>query len=278
MIRRLYFDPSEPFGFSTQQRLQNAVRRRSTSKQKQKTARAAAADIKAWLLKQEAYTLHRPVRKRFPRNPYTVNNINDIWESYLVDVQGLGKYNDGVKYLLTVIDVFSKFLHIIPLKSKTCKAVTTAFQSMLKDPKYFKPIRRRPVCVRTDRGKEFLNRSFQDMLKREGIEFQTCKNPDVKCSVVERAHRTIRDKLYKYFTYKNTYIFIDVLQPFVRGYNASVHSTTGIAPAQVTDFDILAIWKRMNERRGKIAIAQPRFRVGQHVRISKEKIKFAKGG
>jgi len=195
-----------------------------------------------------------------------------------VDVQGLGKYNDGVKYLLTVIDVFSKFLHIIPLKSKTCKAVTTAFQSMLKDPKYFKPIRRRPVCVRTDRGKEFLNRSFQDMLKREGIEFQTCKNPDVKCSVVERAHRTIRDKLYKYFTYKNTYIFIDVLQPFVRGYNASVHSTTGIAPAQVTDFDILAIWKRMNERRGKIAIAQPRFRVGQHVRISKEKIKFAKGG
>jgi len=95
---------------------------------------------------------------------------------------------------------------------------------------------------------------------------------------VERAHRTIRDKLYKYFTYKNTYRFIDVLQPFVRGYIASVHSTTGIAPAQVTDSDILAIWKRMNDRRGNIAIAQPRFRVGQHVRISKEKIKFAKCG
>jgi transposase InsO family protein len=98
-----------------------------------------------------------------------VNNINDVWKSYLVDVQGLTKYNDGVKYLLTVIDIFSKFLHIVPLKSKTGKAVTSAFQSIFKDPKYLKHIRRRPVWVRTDKGKEFLNKSFQDMLKRVGI-------------------------------------------------------------------------------------------------------------
>ena len=119
----------------------------------------------------------------------TLGIISMAWEFDLVVVQGLSKYNDGVKYLLTVIDVFSKFLHIIPLIRKTGKAVTTAFQSILKDPKYLKPKRRRPVLVRTDRGKEFLNRSFQDMLRREGIQFQICKNLDVKCSVVERAHR-----------------------------------------------------------------------------------------
>jgi len=271
MISRLYYDPSKPSAFSTRQKLQNALSQ-STVKQKQKT------DVKAWLLKQDAYTLHRPVRKRFPRNPYTVNNINDVWESDLVDVQSLGKYNDGIKYLLTVIDVFSKYLHIIPLRSKTGKAVTTAFQTILKDPKYSKPIRRRPVWVRTDRGKEFLNKSFQDMLKRQGIQFQVCRNPDVKCSVIERAHRTIRDKLYKYFTYKNTYRFVDVLQDFVRGYKAAVHSTTGMSPARVTDSDILTIWKTMNKKQGKIPIAKPRFHVGQHVRISKEKMKFAKGG
>jgi len=66
MIRRLYYDPSKPSAFSTQQKLQNAVG------QKQKT------DIKTWLLKQDVYTLHRPVRTRFHRNPYTVNNINDV--------------------------------------------------------------------------------------------------------------------------------------------------------------------------------------------------------
>jgi len=153
----------------------------------------------------------------------------------------------------------------------------SAFETIFKDPKYLKPIRRRPVWVRMDRGKEFLNKSFQDMLRREGIQFQICKSPDVKCSVVERAHRTIRDKLYKYFTYKNTYRFIDVLPAFVRGYNATVHSTTGMPPARVTDSDILTIWKRMNKKQDKIPIAKPIFRVG-HVRISKEKMKFAKGG
>ena len=107
----------------------------------------------------------------------------------MVDVQGLTKYDDGVRYLLTAIDVFSKFVHIVPLSSKTGKAVATAFQYIFKDPKYSRRTRRRPVWVRTDKGKEFMNRLFQDMLRREGIQFQICKNLDVKCSVVERAHR-----------------------------------------------------------------------------------------
>jgi hypothetical protein len=115
------------------------------------------------------------------------------------------------------------------------------------------------------------------MLKREGIEHQICKNLGVKYSVVERAHRTIRDRIYRYFTYKNTYKFIDVLGDFVRGYNATVHSTTGMSPAQVTDNDVLAIWKKMEGKLGKIPKARAKFRVGRHVRISKEKMKIAKG-
>jgi hypothetical protein len=136
-----------------------------------------AADFKAWLLKQDAYTLHRGVRKHFPRNPYSVNNINDVWESDMIDVQGLAKHNNVVKHLLSVIDVFSKFLYIVPLKSTTVKDITSAFQSILNDPRYLKPIRRRPVWLCTDKGKEFLNKPFQDMLKCEGIEFQACRNP-----------------------------------------------------------------------------------------------------
>jgi len=132
--------------------------------------------------------------------------------------------------------------------------------------------------VRTDKGKAFLNKHFQEMLKREGIQFQVCKNSDMKCSVVERAHRTIRDRLYKYFTYKNTYRYIDVLPKFVKAYNDTVHPSTGMAPSRVTDSDILAIWKRMKEKRLRIRAIRAKFRAGQHVRISKEKMKFAKGG
>jgi transposase InsO family protein len=105
-----------------------------------------------------------------------------------------------VSNILTVIDVFSKFFHIIPLLTKTGKAVTTAFQTIF-NYSNSKPICGRPFWVRTDRGKEFSNKTFQDMLKREGMQFQICKNPDVKCSLIERAHRTIRNKLYNIFTY-----------------------------------------------------------------------------
>jgi len=93
-------------------------------------------------------------------------------------------------------------------------------------------------------------------------------NPDVKCAVVERAQRTIRDRLYKYLTYKNTLRYIDVLPKFAQAYNDTVHSTTGMAPSRVTDSDVLAIWKRMNSRRRHIRVAKVIFSVGQHVRIS----------
>ena len=73
----------------------------------------------------------------------------------MVDVQGLSKYNDGIKYLLCVIDVFSIYLHVVPLKPKTGPSVTVAFQSVLNDPNYWKPIRRCPVWLQTDRGSNF---------------------------------------------------------------------------------------------------------------------------
>jgi len=93
------------------------------------------------------------------------------------------------------------------------------------------------------------------MLKREGIQFQVCRNPDVKCSVVERSHSTIRDRLYKYFTYKNSYRYIDVLPKFFKAYNNTVHSTTGMAPSRVTDSDVLAIWKNMEGRKNNVSFA-----------------------
>jgi len=164
----------------------------------------------------------------------------------------LKKYTNNCRYLLHVFNVFSKYLHSVPLRTKTGKEVAAALESIFRDPKYTKDISRRPVWVRTDKGKEFLNTLFQTLLKREGIEFQVCRNPDVKCAVVERVNRTLRDKLHRYFTYKNTYKYIDVLPKFVKGYNASVHSTRGMAPADVSDTDVLTIWNKM---RGKAGLA-----------------------
>jgi len=77
----------------------------------------------AWLEKQDAYTLHRLVRKRFARNPYTVTNVMDVLECDLLDVQAYAKYNDNYRYILSVIDIFSKYLHMIILKTKSGPSV-----------------------------------------------------------------------------------------------------------------------------------------------------------
>ena len=176
MTSRLYCDPARPSAFSILEKLRAA-------------AMKDKKPVRAWLEKQDAYTLHRQVRKRFPRNTYSVTNVMDVWECDLVDVRSLGRFNDSHKYILTVFDVFSKFLHIVSLKVKAGSAVASAFESVLRDPKYR---RRRPIWVRTDKGKV-----FQAVLKREGIQFQLSKNPDVKCSIVERTHRTVKTKIYK---------------------------------------------------------------------------------
>jgi transposase InsO family protein len=82
---------------------------------------------------------------------------------------------------------FFKFLHIGPIRAKSGTAVDSAFLSILARYSH-----RRPICVRTDRGREFSNRSFQEMLKKEGIQFEVCRDPNVKYSVLERSYRTTR--------------------------------------------------------------------------------------
>jgi hypothetical protein len=116
------------------------------------------------------------------------------------------------------------------------------------------------------------------MLKKEDIQFQVCRDPNVKCYIVERSPRKIRDTLYKYMTYKNTYRHIDVLKKFVKGYNDTIHSTTGMAPSKVTESDVLKIWCKMRVKHNSIRRVPAKYRVGQYVRISKVKLKFAKCG
>jgi len=155
------------------------------------------------------------VRKRFALNPHTLNNVVDVSDSDLLDITAYAKYNVNYRYILSVIDIISKYLNLIPIKTKSRPSVASAFRSIFDDPKY--STSRRPIWVRTDKGKEFLNKHFQDMLRHEGgdIQFHVYRKPDLKYAVVERVYRTIRDKLYKYFTYKNSYRYIDVMPKFV---------------------------------------------------------------
>jgi len=91
----------------------------------------------------------------------------DVWECDLLDVEAYGKYNDNYKYILSVIDILSKFLFLVTVKTKSGPSITTAFLSKFDDDP--EKNSRRPVWVRTDKGKKFLNKHFQDMLRDEGL-------------------------------------------------------------------------------------------------------------
>ena len=139
-----------------------------------------------------SYTLHKPRRKRFPTLPTMVYGRDEQWQLDLVDMQKLSKWNKGMKYLLTVIDVFSKAAWAEPIKNKGAKEIVK---------KRLSP--RRPLRVQTDRGTEFYNAAVQAWFKKEGWDHFSTEG-DSKASVVERWHRTLKQRMYRYFTAQNT--------------------------------------------------------------------------
>ena len=139
-------------------------------------------------------------------------------------MQPLSKYNRGNRYLLVVVDAFSKYTWVEPIiKSKTGIAVTEAFKKILK----------RAQTLQTDNGKEFYNHTFQKLMKDKDIH-QFFTTGDTKASMVERFNRTLKSRMYRYFTSANTYKYLNVLQALVRGYNESFHRSMGMKPSEVT--------------------------------------------
>jgi hypothetical protein len=112
-LGNVYYDPKLPAGFGSVAKLVKA------SKNKKRY-------VEEWLSSHNTYTLHKPVRKKFPRNPYTVTDIDDVWEMDLADLSSLSKYNDKYKYLLNVIDIFSRYAWSEPLKDNTGTSNTSA--------------------------------------------------------------------------------------------------------------------------------------------------------
>ena len=110
MVASLFYVTGKPSAFSSLAKLQATF--------KQVKGKISNRETQAWLEQQAAYTFHKPARKRFPSNPFTVSNVMEVWESDLLYVQNISKYSDNIKYLLTMFDVFSKFFHVVPQQFK----------------------------------------------------------------------------------------------------------------------------------------------------------------
>ena len=129
-----------------------------------------------------AFELHRPARRHFPRRSVEVKGPHETFQADLVEMGRLAKWNQNVRYLLTVMDIFTKKLYARAVKRKTAQDVRDAMQSVLKE------AGKTPVHLQTDQGKEFFNRPFQALMKAFGINHYHSFSP-LKASLVERANR-----------------------------------------------------------------------------------------
>ena len=180
------------------------------------------------------------------------------------------KENDGYKYMLTCIDVFSKYAWVRLLKNKSGLEVANAFASILAEGRV-------PQKLHSDRGKEFFNKHFQNLMSKNKItHFAT--GSELKASVVERFNRTLKSHMWRYLTAINSKRYIDVLQDIVCGYNNSHHRSIKMKPADVSKDNETIVFKTLyGVRDGLSKKTVFKYKVGDVVRISKVRGPFAKG-
>ena len=212
--------------------------------------------------KQLADELHKPIIRKFKKRKVYSAFKDNIWGADLADMQLLSKYNKGFRFLLCVIDIFSKYAWVVPLIDKKCISIVKAFQSILKQSN------RKPNKIWVDKGSEFYSAYFKKWLRDNDIMYST--HNEGKSVVAERFIRTLKSKIYKYMTSISKNVYIDKLDDIVDEYNNTYHTTIKMKPADVKDNTYINADKEINNK-------DPKFKVGDHVRVSKYKNIFAKG-
>ena len=210
-----------------------------------------------------ANELHKPIIRKFENRKVYSTFKDNIWGVDLADMQLLSKYNKGIRFLLCVIDIFSKYAWVVPLKDKKGISIVKAFQSILKQSN------RKRIKIWVDRGSEFYNAYFKKWLRDNDIVMYSTHN-EGKSVVAERFIRTLKSKIYKYMTSISKNVYIDKLDDIVDEYHNTYHTTIKMKPIDVKDNTYINTSKEFTNK-------DPKFKVGDYVRISKYKNIFAKG-
>ena len=221
---------------------------------------------------QLAKKLHKPITRNFRKRTVISYGIDKIWAADLVEMQKYSKWNKGVKYLLMVIDVFSKYGWIVPLKDKKTESVSLAFDHI------FKKSKRKPEKLWTDKGSEFISKHFKDFLKRHNITLYHTQNEE-KSSIVERWNKTMKIKMWKMFSVNNNTIYWDKLDKLVDDYNNRKYSSIKMTPTEASKkVNEKQVFANLYEDEIYLKPKKPKFSIGDKVRLSKYKRRvFDKG-
>ena len=221
---------------------------------------------------QLAEELHKPITSNFRKRRVICNGVDKIWTADLVEIQKYSKWNKGVKYLMMVIDVFSKYGWIEPLKDRKTESVSSAFS------KIFKKSKRKPEKLWTDKGSEFISKHFKDFLKTHSITLYHTQNEE-KSSIVERWNKTMKNKMWKMFSANNNTVYWNKLDKLVDDYNNTVHSSIKMSPTETSKKENeKKVFANLYEDEIYLKLKKLKFSLGDKVRISKYKRRvFDKG-
>ena len=213
---------------------------------------------------QLAEELHKPIIRKFTKRRVVVKGVDEIWAADLVEMQRFSDWNKGIKYLLMVIDVFSKFGWIEPLQNKKGETVAAAFEKIFKSG-------RQPRLLWTDKGKEFYNKNVNQLLSRNNIKLYSTENEE-KSSVAERFNRTIKRQMWKMFSANNNTIYYDKIDELLKNYNSSWHRSVRMAPLEASDIkNSNQVFANLYSDEIYKPVKKPKFQIGDKVRISKYK-------
>ena len=224
---------------------------------------------------QLAEELHKPIRRKFQRRHVDVFEIDDVWGADLVDMREWMNQNKGFKYMLNVIDVFSKYAWSIPLKDKTGKTTFEAFRKITQESHR---IAKHNLNINwVDKGLEFYNKYVTEWLERNNI-IKYSTYSENKSVVVERFNRTLKEMMWKRFTAENTRNWIIMLDDLLNKYNNRVHSTIGMTPVKASQKgnEMKALENTLAKTRA-IPKRKATFKIEDKVRISRMKATFEKG-
>ena len=258
-IRRAYFDFKSPAAYSN---IKNVYR-----EAKKENPSLRPGDVKKYLQSEPTYTLHKGQRHVFKRLRTVPTGLNTDWQCDLADVQQIANQNKGYRYILVCIDVLSRKIYVAPTKSKTSKDMIPAFDAIFSHAV--------PTKLYSDSGLEFQARPMLEYFDRHGIQKRVMYSPHLHAGVVERSIRTLKGRLYRYFTQYNTKKWIDVIDKLAEAINNSINRTIGVTPNSVNNENSMQLLNKVYKQPDE-ETAKPKFILGDYVRIDKDKGVFGK--
>ena len=271
-LLQLYTDPANPGSYGGVDSLYKASKKAGLT--------LSRSNVKDVLSKSHTYGMHRNKKER---NIYVSRVIaTQPFQQWAADLEDLGqktaKDNDGYRFVLTVIDCFTKKAWVRALKTKSAREVSQAIEEVIKE------AGRPPLRLQTDKGSEFLNREAEKIYDKYKIKRFSTENDVLKATIVERLNRTLKNKMHRYMFQKQTRRWVDILDDIVTSYNNSTHSATGKAPNEVTFENANDVVNNLFHGAGRYKEKVPvtvnrkrKFQPGDYVRTTRAKAQFEKG-